>query len=471
MGEPALTIALVVAAAAIGWVVGYYGAVRAKAQVSSAQGELRALKEAAEQMREDGQRREESLRRELEQLRGQLAQAESARQAHEARVGELRRNLEEQKALLSQAQEVLGATFKSLAADALKGSSEEFLRLAGERMDTLRKQAAADLEHRQRKIEDIIGPMRESLTRLDREIHRLDEERRSAQAQLSENLRMLTSKTERLANALSRPSVKGRWGEFQLRNVVEAAGMASHCDFREQTAVAGADGKLRPDMTINLPGGRTIVVDSKVPLQAYLEALDLPDGEQRAAKLADHARQVRSYIEQLSSKAYWDALDSAPEFVVLFLPGEMLFSAALQHDPALIEDGAKRKVILATPTTLIALLKAVAYGWRHEQLTQNAQRISELGQELHERLATMTEHLGNLGNSLNQSVNHYNKAVGSFEQRVLSAARRFAELGAHGKKEIKQLDEVDSVARTVSSPCNDQGTQVELPAATESKPT
>ena len=471
MAESALIIALMIAAGVIGWLIGSHGKARTKERVSGAEGELKGLKEAAERLREDSHKREEGLMRELEQLRGHLSQAESARQAHEARLAEMRRNIEEQKALLNQAQEALAATFKSLAADTLKGSNEEFLKLAAERMDALHKQAAADFEHRQRNIEGVVSPMRESLGRLDLEIHRLDEERRGAQAQLAEHLRMLTSKTERLADALSRPSVKGRWGEIQLRNVVEMAGMASHCDFREQTEVAGADGKLRPDMTINLPGQRTIVVDSKVPLQAYLEALDLPDGEQRTAKLADHARQVRSYIDRLSTKAYWDAFDSAPEFVVLFLPGEMLFSAALQHDPTLIEEGAKRKVILATPTTLIALLKAVAYGWRHEQLAQNARRISQLAQELHERLATMTEYMGNLGNSLNQSVSHYNKAVGSFEQRVLSAARRFKELGAEGKKEIKQLEQIESAARPLAALPADPELKVEPPAVAESKPT
>jgi DNA recombination protein RmuC len=478
MAESALAIALVVAAGAVGWLLGFLGYLREKDRLSRAQEQLKSYAEQTanlaqanatlrdqlveaqkqgfhaqgrlgeiERARAEGLERENQLARELEQLRRQLGETESQRQAHEARLAQMRSNIEEQRALLSQAQDALSAAFKSLAADALKGSNEEFLKLAGERMDTIHKQAASDLERRQRSIEEVVAPMRASLDRLDREIHRLDEDRRGAQGQLTQLLETLTSKTERLADALSRPAVRGRWGEIQLRNVVEIAGMANHCDFLEQTGVASADGRLRPDMKINLPAGRTIVVDSKVPLQAYLEALDMTDNEQRAARLSDHARQVRAHIDQLSSKAYWELFDSAPEFVVLFLPGEMLFSAALQFDPTLIEEGAKRKVILATPTTLIALLKAVAYGWRHEQIAQNARRISELGQELHERLATMAEHMASLGNTLNQSVAQYNRAVGSLEQRVMSAARRFKELGAESKKEIKQLEQVDNVAR------------------------
>jgi DNA recombination protein RmuC len=501
MVEWALTIALIIAAGVIGWLVGSHGKSRLSERMSSAESELKGLKEQAahldqinatlrdqladaqnqaslaqgrlseiERMREESQKHALSLTEELERLRQQCNQAESAKQAHEARLAEMRNNIEEQKVLLNQARDTLSAAFKSLAADVLKGSSEEFLKLAGERMDSLHKQAAADFENRQRNIEEVINPMRESLGRLDLELHRLDEERRSAQAQLAEHLQMLTSKTQRLADALSRPTVRGRWGEIQLRNVVETAGMVDHCDFREQAEIASADGRLRPDMTINLPGGRTIVVDSKVPLQAYLEALELTDGEQRAARLADHARHVRHYIEQLSSKAYWDLFDSAPEFVILFLPGEMLFSSALQYDPTLIEEGAKRKVILATPTTLIALLKAVAYGWRHEQLAQNARRISDLGQELHDRIATMAEYMASLGNSLSQSVNHYNKAVGSFEQRVLLAARRFKEFGAEGKKEIKQLDQIENSVRQLAPSSVEAELKVEAQVSVRSEP-
>jgi DNA recombination protein RmuC len=253
-------------------------------------------------------------------------------------------------------------------------------------------------------------------------------------------------------------AVRGRWGEIQLKRVVELAGMLDHCDFFEQQTVQGGEGRLRPDLCIQLPGGKNIIVDAKAPLQAHLESLEATADDARCIKLKDHARQVRDHMVKLAAKAYWDYLKPTPEFVVLFLPGETFFSAALEQDPSLIEQGAGERVILATPTTLIALLRAVAYGWRQEQIAENAEKISVLGQELYDRLAVSAGHLANLGSSLRMSVDRYNKAVGSLESRVLTSARRFKELGIAAKAEIQELEPIEILPREIASSLIGSGT-------------
>ena len=400
----------------------------------------------------------ETRKREGSAVAESLLNARSAKAAAEARADEMQKHFEDQQRLLQEAERKLAETFKSLAADILKNSSESFLTLAGERLDSIQKQSVSDLDARHQAIEAVVAPARESLARLDGELRRIEGDRRGATDVLTDQLKSLSSQTNRLVDALKSPIVRGRWGEIQLRRVVEIAGMVEHCDFEEQAQVATEAGRLRPDMTIQLPGGKNVVVDAKVPLQAYMEALDAEGETERTLKLRDHARQIRSHIDQLSSKTYWDAFNHVPEFVVLFLPGEMFFSAALQQDSALIEDAANRKVILATPTTLIALLKAVTYGWRQEQLAENAERISELGRQLYERISTMTESLGGLGRALRTSVESFNRAVGSLETRILPAARRFRELGVATKQEIKELETVDSLPRELIAPMLENGT-------------
>jgi len=381
-------------------------------------------------------------RAETEDLRTKLEAATTARAALEARADEMNRRFEEQRALLENAERKFADTFKSLAAEVLQSSNDSFLTLAGERFASIQKQAASELDARRTSIDHLVSPVKDSLATLDREIRRIENERRGATDVLTDQLKSLSSQTNRLVDALKTPTVRGRWGEVQLRRVVEIAGMVERCDFSEQSHLVTDEGRLRPDMTVRLPGGKSVVVDAKAPLQAYMEAIEAEAEIERAAKMRDHARQIRSHIDQLSAKAYWDALERAPEFVVLFLPGEMFFSAALQQDPTLIEDAAAARVILATPTTLIALLKAVSFGWRQEQLAEN-----ELGRTLYERITTMTDHLAALGRSLRSATESYNRVVGSIETRVLPSARRFRELGVSTKQEIKELEPLDNFPR------------------------
>ncbi len=287
----------------------------------------------------------------------------------------------------------------------------------------------------------------EPFDRMEARLREIELSRSRAQGEVDLSLRTLLTQTANLTQALRAPQVRGRWGEVQLKRVVELAGMLSHVDFTEQATIRTEDGRLRPDLVVILPGERRIVVDAKAPLKAYLESLEVADEAARTAKLKEHAAQVRTHVTRLAEKSYWRQFETAPEFVVCFLPGEAFFSAALEQDPALIETGARDHVILATPTTLIALLKAVAYGWQQQRVADSAAEVSALGRQLYERLATFTDHFGRLGDALGTSVRNYNQAVGSLEGRVLPAARKFEELGASGPKPIRELDPVDERPR------------------------
>ena len=300
-------------------------------------------------------------------------------------------------------------------------------------------------------------PIQESLSKVDLKIQQIENARVDAYGALREQVQSLIgtqkelqAETGNLVKALRAPSVRGRWGEIQLRRVVEIAGMLPYCDFAEQETVNTSEGRMRPDLVVKLPGGKVVVVDAKTPLQAYLEAIEAPDDEVRRARLADHARQVRAHMERLSSKSYWEQFDASPEFVVMFLPGETFFSAALEQDPGLIEQGVSQRVIPASPTTLIALLKAVAYGWNQEKLARNAQEISALGKELHDRLRSLFGHLEAAGRGFDRAVESYNKAIGTLESRVMVSARKFGELGAAVTEEIPEIEPIETTARTLS---------------------
>jgi DNA recombination protein RmuC len=356
----------------------------------------------------------------------------------------------------------LRTTFQALSAEALRTNNQAFLDLAETRLREARTEATVDIDARKQAIENLLGPMAKTLDQVNREI--MDAERRRVEsgAALMERIASLgtagedlRSQTARLVDALKRPGVRGRWGELQLKRVVELAGMIEHCDFEEQQTLPADERRIRPDVIVRLPGGKHVVIDAKVPLDAYLKALEAPDEPARQLLLADHARQVRVHLTQLSSKAYAAHVRPSPDFVVMFLPGEMFFSAALEQDPGLIEFGVNldQHVILASPTTLIALLRAVAYGWQQQAMEENARKISDLGRNLYESIRSLGSHFDTLGARLKSSLDAYNQAVGSLEGNVLVKARKFKELQAtNGGEEIKALEPVDRVPRMLQAP-------------------
>ncbi len=462
-----LLLAGLAAGTALAWLALHrrFAATREATQAQAAQAQAdRAALEAHLSERDS---RIEELRGEAARREGEAAQAARAlkaeserRAALEATLAEERRSAEEKLRLLDEARETLSDAFKALSSEALRGASASFLELARTSLEKYQETAKGDLEKRQLAIAELVAPVRDSLAKLDGKIGDVEKGRVEAYASLrqqvsslAETQAQLRSEASNLVKALRAPQVRGRWGELQLRRVVEMAGMLNYCDFTEQETVSTEEGRLRPDLLVRLPAGKSVVVDAKAPLSAYLEAVEAADEATRQARLADHARQVREHVLALSRKNYWDQFQPAPEFVVLFLPGEAFFSAALEQDPSLIEAGAEKNVVLATPTTLIALLKAIAYGWKQEKLAENAREISELGRRLHERLADMGSHLARLGRTLGSAVDAYNGAVGSLESRVLVSARRFKELEAAGtEKEIEPLEPVERVPRQLQAP-------------------
>ncbi len=394
-----------------------------------------------------------------------LAPLEARLREREARIDQLalrsarletlirqeRREMQDRSAWLQDARRQLEDTYRSLSAAALKENNAAFLELARSVLKGLADRSRGDLDARREAVDRLIAPLRERLDRYDQQVQAMEKARAEAFGGIAEQMHHLVRTQEslrreagRLATALRTPQVRGRWGELTLRKVAELSGMQAHCDFVEQPWDAGEEHRSRPDMLVRLPGGRQVVVDAKVPLNAYLEAVESDADATREEHLRRHADHVLSHIHQLSRKAYWSQFQPTPEFVVLFIPGENFFAAALDRNPGLIEEGVRRNVILATPTTLISLLKAVAFGWRQEKTTENARRIGELGQDLLDRLQTLTRHFHALGRDIGRAVTAYNRAVGSYERRVLAAARRFEDLGLAPRKG-GSLDAVDTI--------------------------
>jgi DNA recombination protein RmuC len=450
--EPYLPLIIAFFTLLIGLIIGY---LVGKSRSSSLVRDLTTLQERLAY-------RDEQLvenKNQVEKLRALEDSQEELLAKHREEISTLKERVrnEEQKMLEFQSlQERFSETFKALSSDALKSNNQSFLELAGQSLQKFQEGARGDLEKRQLAIDSLIKPIHENLLRVDTSITELEKNRISAFASLDQHLKSLSltqvslmDQTSNLVKALRTPNVRGRWGEIQLQRVVEIAGMVEHCDFYQQETLDDEGKRYRPDMIIRLPGGKTVVVDSKAPLQGYLDALEAKDDTVRLAAFANHARQIRTHINQLAQKKYWEQLKETPEFVVLFLPGENFFSAALEHDPQLIEHGVEQKVIVATPTTLIALLRAISYGWRQEQLEKNAKEISELGKELYERLAIFAGHFADIKKGLEKSVEGYNRAVASLESRVLISARRFRDLGAGGTQTIPEIEGIDSAPRAL----------------------
>lgn len=442
MTTAAILVAIVTLAigVAIGWLI-------ARGRVSSGyESQLRSLdsaKAAAESSATEVRRQSDTLRSEVAQARTRIEQESNLRAAAEASLSKTEENLKQQRALLDEAQAKLSDAFRSLAGEALNESTNQFLKLAESRLETMQVDATSQLNSKKVEIDGIVNPLNEALKELKAELNRVESSRQEAYGQLTSQVhalndmnRQLRDETGSLVNSLRQPQIKGKWGELTLRRAIELAGLSPHCDFNEQHRVETEDGILRPDLVIHVAGGKHIVVDSKVPLHAFLNVVSAQNENDRLAAMKSHVDLVRKHIRDLSSKTYWSQFEQTPELVVLFMPAEAFFSAALEQDRDLMEDAMKQRVILASPTTLIALLKSVAYGWRQEDVSRNAEKISDLGRKLYDRVLTFLNHMEGIRRNLEATNKAYNSAVGALESRILPSVRSFRELGVQTTEEI-----------------------------------
>jgi DNA recombination protein RmuC len=395
----------------------------------------------------------DDLQQQLRASQKRIEDEQRLRASAEKDAESQRANLLEQRRLLDEAQVKFKEAFQSLAGEALTASSNQFIELAKSKFDTLQKEAEGDLEQRKAAIQSMVDPLGTALRDLKSEVTRIESARQEAYGSLRsevQNLvttnRELREETGSLVNSLKQPQVKGKWGELTLLRVVELAGMVPHCDFETQLSITTEEGRLRPDLTVYLPGGTQIVVDAKVPLHAFLKAVNATNDAEYREAMMQHAALVRDHIKGLSGKEYWKQLEPTPEFVVLFVPGESFFSAALEHDHTLIEDAIEKRVVLASPTTLIALLRAIAYGWKQQSVAENAERIKDLGKELYDRAMKFAEHFSEIAKGLERANKAYNNAVASFDSRLVTSARKFREMGV-GSADIPQLDPVETFPR------------------------
>lgn len=453
-----LLIALLAFAAGgvLAWLV---AAARERAKTEEDLRQFGAARAAAESAAGELRKQLAALQAETNQIRSQLQEEQSARTAAQTALEKTQENLNEQKKLIEEAKTRLTDAFQALASQTLRDTNQEFLKLAGENFQVLQQKAAGDLAQRQTAIAGLVDPLKVSLNKFQEQISQVESSRQKAYGeltaqvqQLTESSQLLRQETGSLVTSLRQPQIKGKWGELLLRRAVELAGMAPHCDFTEQPSASTEEGRLRPDMVVHLPGERQIVVDAKVPLHAFLKALACRNQDEYHAAMAEHAQLVRTHMTQLSSKKYWQQFLPSPEFVVLFLPAEAYFSAALEKDHELIEDAMNEGVVLASPTTLLALLKAVAYGWNQQKTAEDAQLIAEMGKDLHERVITFLSHLNEVGAGLDRANKAFNKAVASAETRLVPGARKFKALAAPTGEELPTLEPVETAPRQLVVP-------------------
>ncbi len=447
---------------AIGGIIGFVvGILRARIARNALEVELAVVSErVAAKDREIADRDAESATKERELLSvdAELQKLRAIRVHLETSIESERKASQEKLEEVTKAQSALVNQFRALSSEALKSNNQSFIELATQTLGKFQEGAKGDLEKRQQAIDHLVAPVKQSLEQLSQRMQEVETSRVGAYEGLSQQVKgllqmqeTLRSETSNLVKALRAPQVRGRWGEIQLRRVVELAGMLDHCDFQEQQSVTTEDGsRLRPDLIVRLPGGKNVVVDAKVPLAGYLDAIEATDDTVRETRLNDHARHIRDHIADLSRKSYWEQFEPAPEFVILFIPGETFFSAALQKDPALLEQGVEKGVIVATPSTLIALLKAVSYGWRQERMAESALKVAELGKEIYKRLGDLSSHFTDVGSRLGKAVEAYNRAIGTLETRVLVSARKFHALDlAGGVEEIESPPQIEQGIRAL----------------------
>lgn len=454
-GEDAMEIMFLIVGLLAGAAAGYFiAAAYARARLAQELSQAASRSSAAESLVTELRSQADKADAERQTLGNQLAAEREARTAAQTQLQAAQQSLQDQKALVDQAASGLLESFKALSGDALRSNNQAFLELARERLEAVLAQAKGDIGQRQQAIDAVVKPLSAALEKYEEHLRLMDSQRVQSATSLAEQIKYLAStnqqlqkETGNLVTALRNPAVRGRWGEVTLHRVVELAGMSDHCDYSEQVHVANEDGALRPDMVVHLPGGRDIVVDAKVSLEAYLRAISAGDETQRQSCLDQHAQQLRTHMQKLAGKSYWDQFEHTPDLVVMFIPGESFFAAAVDIDRSLLEDGMERQVVLATPTTLITLLRAVAYGWRQEKMAQNAQEICDLAKELYDRVKVFRSHLVKVGTALNSSVRAFNDSVGSLESRILPSVRKFQELGVAGGEAIETVEPLELTPR------------------------
>jgi DNA recombination protein RmuC len=429
----------------------------ANASANAARLELERRAAGLDGMAQELKKQNDALHQEIKTSQQRIEDEQKLRAAAQKEAESQRENLAEQRRLLNDAEAKFREAFQALAGEALKSSSDQFMELAKAKFDSLQKEAEGDLEHRKLAIQSLVDPLETALKDLRSEVSRVESARQEAYGSLRNEVQLLATtnkelreETGSLVNSLKQPQIKGKWGELTLRRVVELSGMSPHCDFQEQLSVETEEGRLRPDLMVHLPGGTQIVVDVKVPLHAFFKAVSAQSDAEYREAMIQHAALVRDHIKGLSGKEYWKQFEPTPEFVVLFVPGESFFSAALEQDRTLIEDAIEKRVVLASPTTLIALLRAVAYGWKQQLVAENAERIKDLGKELYDRVVKFAEHLSEIARGLERASKAYNSAVASFDSRLIPSARKFREMGV-GSEEVPQLEPIETFPRPLLS--------------------